>query len=96
LLVSNPFEPLAPTAPIPVPVATAPPPTVVLTPSGRSSVKLTKPTVVVLKFGTSTLRPGTVLPIVSVDGATVKVRYGPDVVPIPAANTDINDEPSSP
>jgi hypothetical protein len=51
---------------------------------------------VVLKFGTSTLRPGTVLQIVSVDGATVKVRYGPDVVPIPAANTDLNDEASTP
>ena len=45
-----------------------------------------------LKFGTSTLRPGTVLPIVAVEGATVKVRYGPDIVPIPAANTDVNDD----
>jgi hypothetical protein len=95
LLVSNPFEPLAPTAPIPVPVVAAAPP-VPAAPAGRTAIKLTKPTVVVLKFGTSTLQPGTSLPIVSVEGATVKARYGPDVVPIPIGNTDYNEEAPAP
>ena len=96
-LVSNPFDPLAPTTPIPARAApAAPAPAVPTTPSGRTTIKLTKPTLVALKFGSSTLRPGTVLPFVGVEGANVKIRYGPEVVPIPAANTDINDDASAP
>ena len=90
LIASNPFEPLAATAPIPVPAVAAAPPAA--TPSGRTTVRLTKPTLVVLKFGSSTLPAGRVLPFVHLDGATVKVMLGPDVVAIPTANTDINDD----
>ena len=94
LVASNPFDPLAPTAPIPVPAA-APAP-VVATPSGRTTVRLTKPTLVTLKFGSSTVPAGTVLPFVALDGAIVKVKFGPDVVPIPASNTDVNDDAPAP
>jgi hypothetical protein len=55
----------------------------------RTSVKITKATVVPLRFGSSTLSAGTVVPLVGVEGAVAKVRFGPDIVSIPIANTDL-------
>jgi hypothetical protein len=55
----------------------------------RTSVTILKPTVVPLRFGSSTLSAGTVVPLVSVEGAYAKVRFGPDIVSIPVANTDL-------
>lgn len=74
-------------APVPAPPAPA-------TPTPRTTVKITKPTSVTLRFGTSTLPAGAVVPIVSADAAIVMVRFGPDVVPIPVANTDLSTPPA--
>ena len=86
--VSNPFDPLAPTTAVPIapkePVVPAGPP-------ARSTVKITKATTITLRFGSSTQRPGTVLPLVGVEGNMVKVKIGPEVVAIPAANTDLGE-----
>lgn len=59
------------------------------TPAPRTSVKITKPTLVTLRFGSSTIATGTVVPLVQVDGSNALVRFGPDVIPIPVANTDL-------
>ncbi|MEQ1860057.1 MAG: hypothetical protein ABMA13_08985, partial [Chthoniobacteraceae bacterium] len=63
------------------------------TPAPRTTVKILKPTPVLLKFGTSTLVAGTVVPLVSVDGVNVLVRFGTDVVPVPLGNTDLAEPP---
>lgn len=72
-------------APAPSPALATPAP-----PAPRTTVKITKPTAVTLRFGTSTLPAGAVVPIVSADAAIVMVRFGPDVVPVPVGNTDLS------
>lgn len=73
------------------PAALQPPPApAAATPAPRTSVKITKATLVSLRFGSSTLAAGTVVPLVSVDGVNAMVRFGPDVIPVPVANTDLN------
>ena len=89
--VSDPFNPLAPTAPVALPAPTPPP-----GPAPRATVKVTKPTLAALRFGSSMQRPGTILQLVGVEGSMVKVRIGPEIVSIPAANTDINDPEPAP
>ncbi len=96
------IPPAASATPAPAPIpsllnpAPAPssPPTTPSTPAPRTTVKITKPTAVTLRFGTSTLPAGAVVPIVSADAAIVMVRFGPDVVPVPVGNTDLSTPPS--
>lgn len=94
-----PAVPLAATAtPTPAPAAIPPlidlaPVAVPATPAPRTSVKITKPTQVTLRFGSSILAAGTVVPLVNVDGVNAMVRFGPDVIPIPLANTDFTAAP---
>lgn len=59
------------------------------TPAPRTSVKITRPTMVALKFGSSTLPAGTMVPLVSVEGASAVIRFGPDLLKVPVANTDL-------
>lgn len=76
-------DPLAPAAvaatPAPATAAAAPP---------RVYAKITKPTVINLRFGTSTLRTGTPVQVLSSSGGTLTIKFGPETVNIPAANTD--------
>jgi hypothetical protein len=51
-------------------------------------VRITKPTTVPVKFGSLPLRPGQQIQVVSVDGATLRAKVGPDTVSIPIAYTD--------
>jgi len=63
------------------------------TPAPRTTVKITKPTPVTLRFGSSTLSAGTVVPFVATDGVNVTVRFGPDVITVPIAHTDLAPPP---
>jgi hypothetical protein len=65
----------------------APAPIAAVTPQ-KAVVRITKATTVSLKFGTSTLNAGIVVPFVSADATTVRVRFGPDIIAIPLGNTD--------
>jgi hypothetical protein len=80
--------PVPPAIPLFEPTATPAP----ATPAPRTSVKITKATPVLLRFGSSTLATGTVVPVVNVEGPNVFVRFGPDVIPVPVANTDLLSE----
>ena len=53
--------------------------------------KITKATVINLRFGSSTLRLGTPVQVVAVNGASLTIKFGPETVNIPAANTDYTD-----
>jgi hypothetical protein len=81
-------------APIPSLLDPAPAPPAPATPAPRTTVKITRPTAVTLRFGTSTLPAGAVVPIISIDAANVMVRFGPDIVPVPLANTDLSTPPA--
>jgi cytoskeletal protein RodZ len=79
------------------PPATTPaadqPPTAPLTPAApaapaRVYAKITKPTVINLRFGSSTLRPGTPVQVLSSSGTQLTIQFGPETLTIPAANTD--------
>lgn len=59
------------------------------TPAPRTSVKITKATPVTLRFGSSTLPAGAVVSVVKVNGENVLVRFGPDVIAVPIAHTDL-------
>ncbi len=67
-------EPLAP-----APVST----------QARAWLVVTKQAEVKSPFGKVTLRPGTKLKIVAVEGTNVRVKYGKDDVVIPVASTDV-------
>jgi hypothetical protein len=71
-----------PTAPATAPAATAP------AAPQRIYAKITKPTVINLRFGSSTLRPGTPVQVLSASGANLTIQFGPETHTIPAANTD--------
>jgi GYF domain 2 len=74
--------------PISPPAATpAPPPA---TPQ-RVFAKITKPTVISLRFGTSTLRPGTPVQVLSASGTNLTIKFGPETATIPTANTDYSE-----
>lgn len=77
-------DPLAPAAPSP----TAPPPAPAAAAPKAVYAKVTKQTVINLRFGTSTLRPGTPVQVLSSSGSTLTIKFGPETVTIPAGNTD--------
>jgi hypothetical protein len=54
-----------------------------------TNVVLTKPTEVQLQFGRIKLPIGTQLRLVSREGANLRVRYGNDILTIPASSTDL-------
>jgi hypothetical protein len=54
----------------------------------RGYAKITKPTVISLRFGTSTLRPGTPVQVLSASGSSLTIKFGPETATIPTANTD--------
>jgi hypothetical protein len=88
------FDPNATTnstslAPSPIGDATA-------SPQPRTTLIVTKPTEVALKFGRVKLTPGTVVRFVGQEGSLVRIRYGTEIVSIPAASTDVNDLPAAP
>jgi hypothetical protein len=93
-LFDNTPPPTAPTpAPGPAAAALAPP---TATPAPQIVLgRVNKPTVVSLKFGSSTIRQGTPVQVLSVDGALVKIKFGPDVVSIPATNIDLPESASA-
>jgi hypothetical protein len=66
------------------------------TPPPRTSVIITKPTEVALRFGRVKLPPGTVVRFVGQEGTLLKIRYGNEVVTVPAMSTDFNDLPPVP
>jgi hypothetical protein len=57
--------------------------------------RINKPTLVSLKFGTSTLRAGTPVQIMAVDVTSVKIKFGPDIVTVPASNVDLPESATS-
>jgi hypothetical protein len=59
-------------------------------------VIITKPTEVALRFGRVKLPPGTVVRFVGQEGTLLKIRYGNEVVTVPAMSTDFNDLPPVP
>jgi hypothetical protein len=61
----------------------------------RNLAKITKPTVINLRFGTSTLRPGTPVQVLSSTGSTLTIKFGPETATIPLANTDYNPNAST-
>lgn len=73
----------------PAPAPTAATPRVV-------TAKITKATAINLRFGSSTLRPGTPVQVVAANGATLTIKFGPETVNIPAANTDYVDSTGVP
>jgi hypothetical protein len=81
--------PIPADVPAPVP-ATPAPVSAPATPAPVQHVfaKIIKATVVNLRFGSSTLRPGTPVQVVSASGANLTIKFGPETVTIPAANTD--------
>jgi hypothetical protein len=54
----------------------------------RTNLVITKPVDVPLRFGHARLAPGTVVKFVGQDGALLRVRYGGEVVVVPAGSTD--------
>jgi hypothetical protein len=58
--------------------------------------RINKPTVVSLKFGTSTIRAGTPVQIMAIEGTSIKIKFGPDVVPVPASNVDLPESATPP
>lgn len=80
----SPNPPVAPQPPAPTP----PPPTPALVLVPKATATITRETRVALRFGFTTLRQGTQVPLVAVEGANLKVRFGPDTLTIPAANAD--------
>lgn len=75
--------PAVPTTPVPPPVPQ------------RVYAKITKPTVINLRFGSSTLRPGTPVQVLSASGSNITIQFGPETHTIPASNTDYNSAGSS-
>lgn len=69
--------------------STAPEPLVIQ----RTTLVITKPVDVPLRFGHARLAPGTVVKFVGQDGALLRVRYGGEVVIVPASSTDVLDAP---
>jgi hypothetical protein len=51
-------------------------------------VRITKATVVPVKFGSLPLRPGTPIQVLSVDATHIRAKVGSDTIAIPIANTD--------
>jgi hypothetical protein len=88
------FDPNATTATTPLPAN--PPSDVGTAAQPRTTLIITKPTEVALKFGRVTLPAGSVVRFVSQEGTLVRIRYGTEVVAIPAASTDWNDLPPAP
>lgn len=76
---ADPLAPPTPSPATPAPAATTP---------KAIYAKVTKQTVINLRFGTSTLRPGTPVQVLSSSGSTITIKFGPETVTIPAANTD--------
>lgn len=60
----------------------------------RTNLVITKAIDVPLRFGHARLAPGTVVKFVGQDGALLRVRYGGEVVVVPASSTDVLDTPS--
>ena len=60
----------------------------------RTTLTVTKGTEVQLRFGRAKLLPGTVVRFVGQDGASLRVRYGNDIVTLPASSTDLGDIPT--
>jgi len=76
---------LAPALSLAPPAATPPP----ATPPPRTTVTITRATMVNIPFGSTTLNAGTTLPFVGVEGTKAMVRFGPNVVSVPTENTDL-------
>lgn len=72
-------DPVSPPAATPAPAPAVP---------QRIFAKITKPTVISLRFGTSTLRPGTPVQVLSASGTSLTIKFGPETATIPTANTD--------
>ena len=62
----------------------------------RTTLIITKPTEVALRFGRVKLPPGTVVRFVGQEGTLLRIRYGNDVVTVPATSTDFHDLPPVP
>jgi hypothetical protein len=62
-------------------------------PPPRTTVVITKPTEVALKFGLVKLPAGTVVRFVAQEGNLLRIRYGTETVTIPTTSTDFNDLP---
>jgi len=58
--------------------------------------RINKPTLVPLKFGTSTIRAGTPVQVIGVEGTSVRIKFGPDVVPVPLGNVDLPESATPP
>jgi hypothetical protein len=58
--------------------------------------KVNKPTTVMLKFGSSSIRAGTPVQVIAVEGAMTKIRFGPDIVSVPTANLDLPESSAPP
>ncbi|HET6406644.1 MAG TPA: DUF4339 domain-containing protein [Chthoniobacteraceae bacterium] len=69
-------------------VTPTPAPPVAPSASPKVYAKITKPTVVNLRFGSSTIRAGTPVQVLASNGATLTIQFGPETLTIPAANTD--------
>jgi hypothetical protein len=86
------FDTPPPPAATPAPAVTTPG----ATPAPQVVIgRMNKPTLVNLKFGTSTIPKGQPVQVVSIDGAQLKIRFGPDVVSVPATNVDLPESASS-
>ncbi|HEX5177685.1 MAG TPA: GYF domain-containing protein [Chthoniobacteraceae bacterium] len=59
----------------------------------RTTLVITKPTEVGLKFGLVKLPAGTVVRFVAQEGNLLRIRYGTETVTVPIASTDFNDLP---
>ena len=77
--------PTAPELSLAPPAATPPP----ATPPPRLTVTITRATMVNTPFGSTTLNVGTTLPFAGVEGTKAMVRFGPNIVGVPAENTDL-------
>jgi hypothetical protein len=78
-----PAEPLNPFAATPAPVQAV-------------VAKVNKATTVMLKFGSSSIRAGTPVQVVAVEGAMTRIRFGPDIVSVPTANLDLPESSTPP
>ncbi|MEP6698362.1 MAG: hypothetical protein ABJB09_01395 [Verrucomicrobiota bacterium] len=58
-------------------------------PSVQPFVTITRPIVIDIPYGKTTLQPGTKLPFISLEGTQVRVRYLGEIELIPAASTDL-------
>jgi hypothetical protein len=92
------FDTTPPPASIPAADAPAPAtPTAAAPPAPqRVYAKITKPTVINLRFGSSTLRPGTPVQVLSSSGSNLTIQFGPETHTIPASNTDYTGASLSP